>query len=269
MADDVETKYLHESEDPDGAEMNVGDGVTAFTQPYDEKLIKELAREAPETRFRHPSYFTDDEDKIIAAGIKSGQALYRIADTLKCNRTTLVNHINNTPALAQIRKDAEAQEKDEVEEGLKALIRMNHPAVLMWKAEKLIPEKYGKYARADEEEQVHIVFGAPSEELLEKGDRLLADAASKPPEVGLAALLDVENMKKVEEAVAGDAENDSLPSVNLLPDKRGAQTQPDPPRHGQFVEDAQPSGATSEYGDGFGGGDAYGGDSFDSGSWLD
>ena len=77
-----------------------------------------------------------------------------------------------------------------IQESLDELWRMRHPAVVMWGAEKLLSDIYGKEREAADEDDTRLVIGDFSEATLAEADAILAEAASKPPEVGLSALAD-------------------------------------------------------------------------------
>ena len=199
--------------------MSGGDS-TAVTpdeiDEYREDEIKEMARDIPEVRFRHSSKFTDDEDKIIAAGLMDHRPVYKIAMALRCSRQLLKKHIDESPELAQVALDAYGREQDEVEEGIQRLKAMTHPQALLWLAERLLPEKYGKDRSVGEEDDTRIIIGAIPEEDLVKGDEILAEAASKPPEAGLAAMLDQRAMAEIDDKIRKKKGQDEGPSLDAV-----------------------------------------------------
>lgn len=152
--------------------------------------IKELARQTPEVRWQHSSHFTQEEDRIIAAGLASLTAIYKIAQTIRCSRQTLVKHIEATPILAQLRAENEGTRRDQLQEGIDELVRLRHPAVIMWGAEKLLSDVYGKDRAAEEEDDSKLIIGEIPETDIAEADAILAQAAVAPPEVGLSAMLD-------------------------------------------------------------------------------
>lgn len=168
---------------------------------YDEAAVKAMAARTPEVRFRHASYFTNDEDKIIAASLKSRVQLYKVAASLKCAYNTLKKHIENTPELSDIAKEAREIECGELREAVDDLVKMRHPQVVMWRAKQLMPQEFGDAVEA-EEDDTKIVIGAIPEELLEEADRALKLSAEKPPEAGLSAMLDDRTKAEVEKKVA-------------------------------------------------------------------
>ena len=152
--------------------------------------IKELARQTPEVRWQHSSHFTQEEDRIIAAGLASLTAIYKIAQTIRCSRQTLVKHIEATPILAQLRAENEGTRRDQLQEGIDELVRLRHPAVIMWGAEKLLSDVYGKDRAAEEEDDSKLIIGEIPETDIAEADAILAQAAVAPPKVGLSAMLD-------------------------------------------------------------------------------
>lgn len=261
--------------------------VVQYDEGYDKEKIANLAKAAPRTMFRHPSTFTPDEDKLIAAEIYNRKPLYRIAAILHCSYKHLKKHIDNTPELVDMVEDAREREKIDIEQGLDELVNMRHPAVLMWKAEKLIPEKYGKEAKVQEEDDTRIVIGAIPEEDLLEADKILEEAAEKPPEAGLTAMLDSRVKQEIDKSV-GAAEDDgydedtgSLDGTNVSVKKMpivvshsepilASSVKPnapkaDAPQQTPVLEtprEAPSFGSMSDYAGGFGD------DSFDSGDWM-
>lgn len=196
----------------DGAEVEVEE----VEDPEYQAALKKIAQNTPNVLWHHPAKFTSYEDKIIAAGLIMSTPIYKICETLRCGRSQLMAHIEADEDLKRIREEAKGRELDKLEEGISELVDMRHPSILMWKAEKLLPQKYGKDRPPEEEDETRIVLGELSDEDIAKADRLLAEAASKPPEVGLAALLDVEAQKKVEATVNGGQDTNSVPTLSEL-----------------------------------------------------
>lgn len=236
--------------------------------------LHRMATEVPEVRWYHPAKFTEDEDKIIAAAIVARKKLYRIAETIRCSRVTLSRHIENTPFLQALYEEAKSKECDQIDEAIDELVSLRHPSVVMWKAEKLMPEKYGKDRQVEEEDDTRIVFGAIPDEAIAAGDAIIADANSKPPEVGLAALVEVgigTDIGQKAEVSEVDDGTPTLDNINKAPAQEVAQEQK--PEQGTNIEDSMgmSDGAGDDvygmggYGDGYGGYDDYGGG---SGGWM-
>lgn len=171
--------------------------ITVAVEDIDEDLdpawlevIKQMARDTPETRWRHSSHFSQDEDRIIAAGITSLTSLYKIAQTLRCDRRTLVNHIESDPLLSQMLADQNQTRREKIQEGIDQLVEIHHPNVIMWAAEHQLSDIYGKDKQMNEEDDSVLVIGEIPETSLAEADAILAAAAETPPEVGLTAMLD-------------------------------------------------------------------------------
>ena len=171
--------------------------VTVAVEDIDEDLdpawlevIKQMARDTPETRWRHSSHFSQDEDRIIAAGITSLTSLYKIAQTLRCDRRTLQKHIESDPLLSQMLADQNQTRREKIQEGIDQLVEIHHPNVIMWAAEHQLSDIYGKDKQMNEEDDSVLVIGEIPESSLSEADAILAAAAETPPEVGLTAMLD-------------------------------------------------------------------------------
>lgn len=235
-----------EEKTPAGATDTNGNPIEVeeIQDPEHLEKLKEAARVAPTVVWRHPSKFNSYEDKIIAAALLTRQPIYKICETIRCSRSTLLKHIEEDDDLRMIREDVKGMECDRIEEGIEELVDMRHPGVLMWKAEKLLPHKYGKDRAVEEEDDSRIVLGIIPEEELVAADRLLEEAASKPPEAGLAALLDVEAMKKVEDAVSGKQKEDSAPTLAEV-DAKPLLPSPEAPAPAGFAPASMPDEETT------------------------
>ena len=166
------------------------DEIDCSIDPEWAETIKQLAKQTPDVRWHHSSHFTQEEDRIIAAGLASLTAIYKIAQTIRCSRQTLVKHIEATPILAQLRAENEGTRRDQLQEGIDELVRLRHPAVIMWGAEKLLSDVYGKDRAAEEDDDSVLVIGEIPQTGIAEADAILAEAAATPPDVGLTAMLD-------------------------------------------------------------------------------
>lgn len=208
-------------------------------EDYAERL-RQIAKETPEVRFRHSKFYTKEEDRIIAASLAALIPIYKIAETIHCTRQALARHIENTPVLAQLNADRLGRRCDMVEEGLDELTRLRHPAVLMWRAEKLLSNIYGKERQMEEEDDSVLVIGEIPEAGIAEGDAILAAAAEKPPEVGLSALLDdrVEPIAQMQQTAQQAL---PAPSPSPAPAVPPAAVQPQPAQQAQVMpQPAQP-----------------------------
>lgn len=196
MAGEAESKDVKAQAGQEGAEDPI-ECVSVAIEDIDENLdpawlevIKQMARDTPETRWRHSSHFSQDEDRIIAAGLVSLTAVYKIAQTLHCDRHTLQKHIEEDPMLSQLLADQNLTRREKVQEGVDQLVEIHHPNVIMWAAEHLLSDVYGKDKQMNEEDDSVLVIGEIPESSLAEADAILAAAAETPPEVGLTAMLD-------------------------------------------------------------------------------
>lgn len=231
---------MGEATDKDGNPIEVEE----IQDPEHLEALKEAARTAPVVVWRHPSKFNSYEDKIIAAALLTRQPIYKICETIRCSRSTLLKHIEEDDDLRMIREDVKGMECDRIEEGIEELVDMRHPGVLMWKAEKLLPQKYGKDRAMEDEDDSRIVLGVIPDDEIAAADRLLEEAASKPPETGLAALLDVEAMKKVDAAVSNAPKNDGVPTLAEV-DAPAAKPSPEPEAYAEPEPAAPPEEETT------------------------
>jgi len=201
-------------DEPTEEEIKVDAETVVLPRP---NYIAEILENTPEVRFRHPKVFSDDEDKIIAAGLASRTALYRIAESIHCSRSLLVKHIEADPCLSQIRADSLDKEMDQVDEALDDLVRLRCASAVIWKAEKLMRQKYGAAGMANQEDDTRIVIGQIPDDDIQSADEILANANGAPHEVGVSALLthdsNVQHGCGAADGVGGVAQ-DTPPSVN-------------------------------------------------------
>lgn len=92
---------------------------------------------APNGIFRHPSTWTDEENEIIARGIKAHLPLQVIGTKVNCERGTLSKHIKNTPELLQLFEDAKEDLVDRGEFEADRLMRAGNPAMVMFVLERM------------------------------------------------------------------------------------------------------------------------------------
>lgn len=168
----------------------------AAKELYDEmseeykRYIKEKVAALPIVRYHRRAPFTEDEKKIIAAGLMSRQAHYKIAQVLRCSYAKIDKAILEDEFLSELAREAVLREKEEVEEGIDDCIKARNPAVIMWKAAKIMPEKYGDQVNLDNEDDTKLVIGAIPDEDLEEADQILAEMKDKVPVVPTPALIE-------------------------------------------------------------------------------
>lgn len=246
------------------------------------RAVAEIAKNTPEVRFKDFHKFNDDEIKIIAAGLKSRTAIYRIADALQCSRHKVMNAINNNPVLKELALERIEREKDETEEAIDDCIKARVPAVIMWKAAKIMPEKYGDAVNIDDEDDTRIQIGAFSEEDVAEAEAIVSAAADTVPDVPTPAIFQAQEEAKAlpspyEDAVGAElaAGGAGIPAEPLskIPPTPAVKPPANNPNYMEFIPghliknappepSAEPDYGQDNYGT-FGGGEDYG----DS-SWI-
>lgn len=173
----------------------------AAKELYDEmseeykRYIKEKVAALPIVRYHRRAPFTEDEKKIIAAGLMSRQAHYKIAQVLRCSYAKIDKAILEDEFLSELAREAVLREKEEVEEGIDDCIKARNPAVIMWKAAKIMPEKYGDQVNLDNEDDTRLVIGAIPEGELEEADRILEEMKDKVPVIPTPALIEANEIQ--------------------------------------------------------------------------
>lgn len=92
---------------------------------------------APNGIFRHPNTWTEEEDAIIARGIKAHLPLQVIGTKVNCERGTLSKHIKNTPELAALFEDAKEDFVDRAEYQIDRLMQAGNAAAVMFTLERM------------------------------------------------------------------------------------------------------------------------------------
>lgn len=234
---------------------------SAQVEVLDERAlaIREIASKTPEVRYREMGVYSDDEIKIVAAAIVSRMPLYKVASTLKCSLHRILTMIDVTPTLKGLMEDQKLQEKIMAQEAVDDCVKARVPAVVMWNAQHVLPEKYGDQVNMDNEDDSRIVIGGLDESLVEEAEAEVAAARDSIPDGGGVALLDAMEQERGAElaAAGGDVPVDPLaqtpPAPSLAPPAND-------PRFGTFTPAAElrRMGATEpvegDSGDDFGGG---------------
>lgn len=161
--------------------------------PYQAE-IHALAQRTPEVRFTKAAMlrkFSDEELKIIAAALRTSVPLYRVADSLHCSVRKLEGAIKNIPILTELAQEKIMRRKEQAQEAVDDCIKARVPAVVMWNAEKLLPEIYGNEKNMDNEDDTKLVIGALSAEDLAAADAAVAAASSSVPQVEVGAVMEV------------------------------------------------------------------------------
>lgn len=92
---------------------------------------------APNGIFRHPNTWTDEENAIIARGIKAHLPLQVIGTKVNCERSTLSKHIKNTPELIALFEDAKEDFVDRAEYQIDRLMQAGNAAAVMFTLERM------------------------------------------------------------------------------------------------------------------------------------
>lgn len=167
--------------------------------------IRKIAENTPEVRYREAGVYSDDEIKIIAAAIVSRIPLYKVAATLKCSLARILKAVEETPTLKQMMEEQKIQEKMMAQEAVDDCIKARVPAVVMWHAQHVLPEKYGDQVNMDNEDDTRIVIGGIDESLVAEAEKEVEEASKTIPLAGGGvALLDaMEQERAAETAAAG------------------------------------------------------------------
>ena len=125
--------------------------------------------------FRHPDDWTEEEDNIIAAGLRAHLPLHVIGAKVNCERHTLSKHIRNHPDLKQLVIDMREDFVDQAEYQLDRMMQSGNPAAVMFVLERLGRERgWGPDAGANnKDEGTHITFGEISESEVKAADSVI------------------------------------------------------------------------------------------------
>lgn len=182
-----------------------------------EKAIREIAKNTPEVRYKEAGYYSDDELKIIAAAIVSRMPMYKVAATLKCSLRRIFTAIEVTPTLKQMLEDQKIQEKIMAQEAVDDCIKARVPAVVMWHAQHVLPEKYSDQVNMDNEDDTRIVIGGIDEKMVEEAEKEIQAAQNSIPEGGGVALLDAMQQEQAAEAAAAGGDISTVPLQETPP----------------------------------------------------
>lgn len=149
--------------------------------------VAEAARTIPQLPvrkggvFRHPNDWTEEEDEVIAAGIRANLPLSVIGIKVNCERHSLVKHIENTPELKQLKQDCRESRIDQAEYQADRLVQAGNPSMIMFTLERLGRERGWGQQDVNEKsvDESRIVFGEIPEEEVKKADAVLAKIAEQ------------------------------------------------------------------------------------------
>lgn len=131
--------------------------------------------------FRHPSTWTEEEDEVIAAGLRANLPLSVIGHKVNCERVCLAKHIENSPDLRQLKIDCRESRIDQAEYQADRLVQAGNPAMIMFTLERLGKERgWGQQDVAQKsEDESRIVFGEIPDVEVGKADAILAKIAEQ------------------------------------------------------------------------------------------
>lgn len=131
--------------------------------------------------FHHPDDWTEEEDEVIAAGIRANLPLNVIGIKVNCERHALVKHIENTPGLKQLKQDCREARIDQAEFQADRLVQAGNPSMIMFTLERLGRDRgWGQQdVNQKTEEESRIVFGEIPDEDVKKADAVLAKIAEQ------------------------------------------------------------------------------------------
>lgn len=197
---------IHGSEEDDDGSPTVEVDVVEDPDPYRDEIAA-VAKRTPEVRFTKAHMlraFNSDEIKIIAAALRTSVPLYRVADVLHCSVHKIENAIRDVPILNELAQEKIKRRKEQAQEAVDDCVKARVPAVVMWNAEKLLPEIYGNQVDLNNEDDTKLVIGALSEEDLKEADAAVAAAGEGVPEVEVGAVMEVlQEERGAELAAAG------------------------------------------------------------------
>lgn len=228
--------------------------------------IHRMAESTPEVRWRPKGAYSDDEIKIIAAALMSRMPLYKVAASLKCTLVRVMNAVNSIPSLKSIAEDQKIQEKMMAQEAVDDCLKARVPAVVMWHAQHVLPEKYGDQVNIDNEDDTRIVIGAIDEDMVAEAEAEVAAASNTVPDGGGVAILDAMDQERAAEDAAAGGDVSVVPLAQTPPAPAVAPPGGDP-RFMEFSPASQMArmeGGMDDYGP-FGDDEGFGDDGFGGG----
>lgn len=169
--------------------------------------------------FRHPSDFTDEEDNIIAAGLRAHLPLHVIGAKVNCERHALSKHIKEHPDLKQLVIDMREDFIDQAEYQLDRMMQSGNPAAVMFVLERLGRERgWGPDAGGNaKDEGTHITFGEINEGEVRAADSVIEKIRQQNGLGGESKVFesDPKKMAEQQEQVAGMGE---IPESEIPPE---------------------------------------------------
>lgn len=149
--------------------------------------VAEAARTIPQLPvrkggiFHHPPDWTEEEDEVIAAGLRANLPLSVIGIKVNCERHALARHIDSDPGLRQLKLDCRESRIDQAEFQADRLVQAGNPSMIMFTLERLGRDRgWGQQEASQKtDEESRIVFGEIPEEDVKKADEVLAKIAEQ------------------------------------------------------------------------------------------
>ena len=182
--------------------------------------------------FRHPDTFTEQEDEIIAAGLRAHIPLHILCTKVNCERNCLSRHIKATPELAQLAIDARQGFVDQAEYQMDRLVTSGNPAAIMFVLERLGRDRgWSADSHTEDKEDVQrIQFGEIPDEEIKESDSIL-DGIRKQNGMGVlgsSKVFESDPMRQAMAAEMGEIPEGEMPE-NGKPTNVDAVTASPPP----------------------------------------
>lgn len=212
--------------------------------------------------FHHPPNWTEEEDEVIAAGLRANLPLSVIGIKVNCERHALARHIDSDPGLRQLKIDCRESRIDQAEFQADRLVQAGNPSMIMFTLERLGRDRgWGQQeTKQNTEEESRIVFGEIPEEDVKKADAVLAKIAER---TNAGKVFESDPAKAEREAQEIDDGARQFEGTKLDADGRPAVEGETPAREAEVVRASvgpapyadEPGGGYGDgYGDGFEGG---------------
>ena len=126
--------------------------------------------------FEHPNDWTDEENEVIAAGLRAMLPLWAIGEKVHCERHALAKHIEDHPALRQLRIDCRESFIDAAEYQAYRLIQAGNPTMTMFALERQGKKRgWGQQDEAQgQKEESRIVMGLIPEDEVKGAEETIA-----------------------------------------------------------------------------------------------
>lgn len=229
----------------EGVSMTKGVSHIGETKPPENKLKDHLVAAAaaiPTLPYRkngifsHPPDWTEEENEVIAAGLRAMLPLWAIGEKVHCERHALARHIEDDPGLRQLKIDCRESFLDTAEYQAYRLIQAGNPTMTMFALER--QGKKRGWGQQDEmqgqKEESRIVMGLIPEGEVKEAEATIAGlkADGTIPEGEISAATDpmtaaieaqaaadsaLEHLEKMENGTSQQPEEVRAESVSAPP----------------------------------------------------